>query len=99
MGKNCIDHETATINSLQKHPAFQVEYLKAVIEDGNYSEIMIALRRASESFGGVPAVATQTGLNEKTLYRTLSPKGNPSLKSFLAILSALNLKLSVMPKT
>ena len=98
MSKNYADHETATINSLKNDPAFAAEYLNAVIEDGNSAEIMTALRRISEAGGGVSAIATEANLNAKTLYRTLSSKGNPSLKTLLAILSALNLKLTVISK-
>ncbi|OOF08290.1 MULTISPECIES: helix-turn-helix domain-containing transcriptional regulator [unclassified Salinivibrio] len=34
-------------------------------------------------------MATQTGLSRETLYRTLSPKGNPNLKTLMAIVDAL----------
>ena len=98
MGKSYMDHETATINSLKDDPAFAAEYLSAVIGDGEPSEIMTALRRISEAKDGVSAIAASTNLNAKSLYRTLSSRGNPRLKNLLAILSALNLKLSVTPK-
>ena len=42
---------------------------------------MLALRRMSNAFGGVPKLAEQAELNVNTLYRTLSSKGNPELKS------------------
>ncbi|EHC7291008.1 putative addiction module antidote protein [Vibrio parahaemolyticus] len=51
----------------------------------------------SESLGvvarakGMTDLATQTGLSRETLYRTLSQKGNPNLKTLLAIVSALGL--------
>jgi DNA-binding phage protein len=53
----------------------------------------------SEAQGGIPRVAASTELNAKTLYRTLSPKGNPELKSLMAILGALDLKLAIVPKS
>ena len=49
MNKNYADHETATINSLKNDILFAAEYLNAVIEDGDPSEIMIAPRRISEA--------------------------------------------------
>ena len=98
MNKNYADHETATINSLKNDTTFAAEYLNAVIEDGDSSEIMTALRRISKAGGGVSGIAAETNLNAKTLYRTLSSKGNPSLKNLLAILSALNLKLTITPR-
>ena len=42
---------------------------------------MLALRRMSEAFGGIQKLAGRAKLNANTLYRTLSPKGNPELKS------------------
>jgi DNA-binding phage protein len=35
----------------------------------------------SQAFGGVQKLAGKAHLNANTLYRTLSPKGNPELKS------------------
>jgi DNA-binding phage protein len=42
---------------------------------------MLTLRRMSQAFGGVQKLAEDAKLNANTLYRTLSPKGNPELKS------------------
>jgi len=56
---------------------------------------MLALRRLSEAFGGVPAVAQKAGLNATTLYRTLSADGNPELRTLRALLRAMGLRLSV----
>src|SRR5262249_39450174 len=74
-------HEEATVESFRKDPAFAAEYLNAVLEDGDQEELMVALRRMSEAFGGVQKLAGRAKLNANTLYRTLSPKGNPELKS------------------
>jgi DNA-binding phage protein len=39
----------------------------------------------------VSEIAQQAELNAKSLYRTLSPKGNPELRSLTAILKAMGL--------
>ena len=98
MYKNVITHEESTIRSLEEDPAFAAEYLSEVFEDGDQEEIMRALRRVSEAYGGVAHLASLSNLNSNTLYRTLSPRGNPELKSLLSILSALGFKLSVTLK-
>jgi DNA-binding phage protein len=36
-------------------------------------------------------------LNAKTLYRTLSAHGNPEMKSLMAILKAMGMRLAVEP--
>ncbi len=70
-------HEDATVESFRKDPAFAAEYLNSILEDGDQEELMLALRRMSKAFGGVQKLAGQAKLNANTLYRTLSPKGNP----------------------
>jgi probable addiction module antidote protein len=57
---------------------------------------MLALRRIASAYG-MKDVADTAKLNVKTLYRTLSPAGNPELKSFQAILGAMGLRLAVTP--
>jgi DNA-binding phage protein len=54
---------------------------------------MLALRRMSKAFGGVQKLAGQAKLNANTLYRTLSPKGNPELKS----VRVMGMQLTVRP--
>jgi probable addiction module antidote protein len=90
-------HEEATVESLGKDPAFAVEYLNSILEDGDQEELMLALRRMSKAFGGVPKLAEEAELNVNTLYRTLSPKGNPELKSLRALLRAMGMQLAVRP--
>ena len=94
MTKPYTFHEEATIQSFKRDPAFAAEYLNAVLEDGTQEELMVALRRIAEAFG-VKDVAEAAHLNPKTLYRTLSPSGNPELKSFQAILGAMGMRLAV----
>jgi probable addiction module antidote protein len=90
-------HEEATVESFRKDPALAAEYLNAVLEDGDQKELMLALRRMSEAFGGVQKLAGRAKLNANTLYRTLSPKGNPELKSLRAVLRAMGMQLTVRP--
>ena len=90
-------HEGATVESFRKDPTFAAEYLNSVLEDGDQKELMLALRRMSKAFGGVPELAEKAELNVNTLYRTLSPKGNPELKSLKALLRAMGMQLTVRP--
>jgi len=98
MNKPYVSHEEATIKSLREDPQYAAEYLNSVFEDGSQEELMLALRRLAAAFG-MKEVAGQAKLNPKTLYRTLSPAGNPELKSFQAILAAMGLRLAVTPLT
>ena len=58
---------------------------------------MVALRYMAAAFGGVPKLAEQAELNATTLYRTLSPQGNPELRSLRALLKAMGMRLAVEP--
>lgn len=43
---------------------------------------------------GMTQIAGQTGLSREQLYRSFSENGNPTLKSTLAVMKALNLDLT-----
>jgi probable addiction module antidote protein len=72
-------------------------YLEAAFEDDDVEGLMQAMRNVAEAQGGIARVADKTGLSRETLYRTLSERGNPQVKSFAAILGATGLRLSVKP--
>jgi probable addiction module antidote protein len=55
----------------------------------------LRLRLEAEAFGGLGMVAEQAGASQKALYRSLSPKGNPTLKTLLAVLKSVGMRLSV----
>jgi probable addiction module antidote protein len=90
-------HEEATIESLRADPALAAEYLNRVLEDGSVQELMLAMRRLADALGGVPKLAGKARLNVTTLYRTLSKKGNPELRSMNSMLKAMGLRLAVRP--
>lgn len=77
-------------------PAEAAEYLNAALEDGNRDVFLLALRNVAEArMGGMTNLAQATGLNRESLYKMLSDKGNPELRSLSKLLHALGLKLAV----
>ena len=42
-------------------------------------------------------LAEASALNATSLYRTLSPKGNPELKSLTGLLKTMGMRLAVQP--
>jgi probable addiction module antidote protein len=90
-------HEDATIERFQKDPALAAEYLDAILQDGDEGELLQALQRLSKAFGGVGEIANRAELNAKSLYRALSSQGNPEMKTLVAILKAMGMRLSVKP--
>ncbi len=90
------------LQELQKDREFAVEYLKAAMEaldrpDERAGGLMM-LRALAEAYGGLGAVAARAGISRESLYRSLSPKGNPTLKTLIAVLNAMGLRLSVVPE-
>jgi probable addiction module antidote protein len=91
-----VPHRPHLLNWL-KDPANAAAYVEAALEQGETEGLLQALRNVAEARGGVARIAAKTGLNREALYRTLSRRGNPQLKSLTAILSATGLRLSVSP--
>ncbi len=77
-------------------PSEAAGYLNAALEDGDKELFLLALRNVAEArLGGMSKLAAATGLNRESLYRMLSGKGNPELKSLDRLLHALGLKITV----
>lgn len=87
------------IAELRADRELALDYLRSALESVNGPQDLavglLALRRVVEVEGGMGAVAAQAGLSRESLYRSLSAKGNPNLKTLLAVLNALGLRLSV----
>jgi len=88
-------HDEAMAELFQQDPAYALELLNSILEDGEQGELLIALRQMTKAFGGVQSVAEKANLNSTQLYRTLSEEGNPALGSLAAILKAMGLRLAV----
>jgi len=55
------------------------------------------LRQLAEAYGGMTRIAEEAGVAREALYRALSPKGNPTLKTITAVLKAIGMRLDVAP--
>jgi len=75
-------------------PELAAEYLTAAAEDGSAEQLLIALRNVAEAHGGLGVIAGITNLNRQSIYKILSPDGNPTLTTLLALLRPLGLKLA-----
>jgi probable addiction module antidote protein len=90
-------HDDGMAELFREDLAFATAYLNSILEDGNQSDLMIALRQMAKAFGGIPAIAEQAHLNATQLYRTFSAQGNPQLRSLSAVLKVMGLRLAVQP--
>jgi probable addiction module antidote protein len=88
-------HDDAMAEFFREDPAFTTQYLNDILKEGEQADLLIALRQIAKAFGGIPAIAEKVRLNPTQLYRTLSPEGNPELRSLTVILKAMNMRLAV----
>ena len=71
-----------------------VAYLEAAFEDGDPALIAAALGDVARA-RGMTQVASDAGLGRESLYKALSPSGNPELATVLKVMQALGLGLRV----
>jgi probable addiction module antidote protein len=84
------------VRKLQKSRAFAVEYLKAAMEDTEEPRaLLVALRHVAEARGGIAKIAKAAGIERESLYRALSPCGNPRFATLVAVTKAMGLTLTV----
>ncbi len=69
-------------------------YLEAVFEDGDPALVAAALGDVARA-KGMTKIARAAGLGRESLYKALSPGGNPELATVLKVMRALGLKLKV----
>lgn len=100
--KNAVSHHEAELAELRADRELAIAYLQAAMASLDNPEDraagLLALRTVAEAYGGLAAVAAEAGISRESLYRALSPKGNPTLKTLIAVLKTLGLRLSVEPE-
>ena len=88
--KGVVSHHEREISELRADRELAVAYLKAAMESlddpDERAAGLLALRTVAEAHGGLGAVAAEAGISQESLYRSLSPKGNLTLKTLLAVL-------------
>ena len=87
-------HNTWLLEQL-KDTDFAANFLNAASEDEDPATYLLALRKIVDARGGIAIVSEKTALSRETLYRTLSKRGNPTIKTLSTILKATGLKIAV----
>lgn len=91
-------HDATVVNMLKSDPEFADAYLAAALDEadqaGGQQALLAALRHIAEA-QGMSSVAERAGIPRESLYRALGPRGNPTVKTLLAVLHAAGLHLSV----
>jgi probable addiction module antidote protein len=97
-----IPYHDWEVGKLRSDPELAVECLKLALESLNNPDerggSLLTLRSLAEAYGGLGSVAAKAGISRESLYRSLSPKGNPTLRTLVAVLNTMGLSLSVIPQ-
>ncbi|MHB1351299.1 MAG: addiction module antidote protein [Desulfobulbaceae bacterium] len=73
-------------------------YLDAVLEEDDPALVTHALGVIARA-KGMSQIARETGLGRESLYKALSPEGNPEFATIVKVLKALGLQLHTSPRT
>ena len=96
--KSSRPHDETAVRLLKDDPEFAAIYLAAALDEsdepGGQYALLAALRQIAQA-QGMASVAERAGIPRESLYRALSPRGNPTLKTLLALLHATGLRLGV----
>src|SRR3989338_6846004 len=96
MPKRTKDYEEDLYKRL-KDAKYAAEYLNAVMEDDDddlEERFLIALRDVAKAHG-ISNLSEKTDLWRKSLYKVLSPEGNPRLYTLIALLNAMGLMMRI----
>jgi len=99
--KAATSHDAREVAELKADRSLAIEYLRTALasldDPDDRAAGLLALRTVAEAYGGLGAVASEAGISREALYRSLSPEGNPTLKTLLAVLKCIGMRLSVEP--
>ena len=72
-------------------------YVEAVMQLDDPAALLVALRHVAKAHG-MAEVAHRADVGDKSLFKTLSADGDPTLTTVHKVLHAVGLRLSVVPK-
>jgi len=74
------------------------EYLNTVLEEGNDSDIIVAIGTVAKAIG-MTKIAEETGLSRPSLYKALSDGSKPQFATIMKVLKAVGGQIHVNPTT
>ena len=72
------------------------EYLNAVLEEGNDTEIVTAIGHIAKAIG-MTKIADETGMSRPSLYKALSEGAKPQFSTIMKVLKAVGGQIRVNP--
>ena len=74
------------------------EYLNAVLEEGDNSDVITAIGHVAKSIG-MTKIAEETGLSRPSLYKALSEGAKPQFATIMKVLRAIGGQIRINPIT
>ncbi len=93
MNESIYDYDPAA--ALENKESIAI-FLSDALETGDAAYIAKAMGVVARA-KGMTALSRETGLSREQLYRSFSEEGNPTLKTMLAVMSALGVDMAVKP--
>ena len=72
------------------------EYLNTVLEEGDSSEVIIAIGHIAKAMG-MTKIAKETGMSRPSLYKALSDGAKPQFETIMKVLRAIGGQINVKP--
>ena len=72
-------------------------YLQGAIEENDIETLLDVIGSIARS-KGMMVIANELGLSRESLYKSLSPTGNPSFSTILKVLDLLGYSMKIIPK-
>lgn len=72
------------------------EYLNAVLEEGDNSDVIAAIGHVAKSIG-MTKIAEETGLSRPSLYKALSDGAKPQFGTIMKVLRAIGGQIRIDP--
>ena len=72
------------------------EYLNAILEEGDYEDVIIAIGHIAKAIG-MTKISKETGLSRTSLYKALSNGAKPQFATIMKVLKAIGGQISVNP--
>ena len=72
------------------------EYLNAVLEEGDNSDVITAIGHIAKAIG-MTKIAEETGLSRPSLYKALSDGAKPQFETIMKVLKAIGGEIRINP--
>lgn len=87
-----------THNEQLKNPDAAAEYINHALASDDPAIILMAIRNIVDAQeDSIADIAEKADLGRESMYKILSPKGNPKLSTLTSLLHGLGLQLKVVP--